>query len=109
MRKERVVLEDRVDAALPRRDAIGILAENRLCRRSAARNRQPAEAGGLAGTGRAEHGEELALGNVEIDLVDCLHIAEMARHVAEGTAETMGILRKLESVEGVYPSPSAPK
>ena len=85
MREQRVVLEDGVDVAPIGRDAVGALAENldvaggRLLEAG-----DQAKAGRLARAGRAEHGEELARPDVEVDGVDGLHRAEMARDLFEG-------------------------
>jgi len=84
MREERIVLEDRVDVAPVGRHAFGGLAEDldmAACGLLEAGN-QP-EAGGLAGTGRAEHGEELAGRDLQIDAIHSADLAEMARHLLE--------------------------
>ena len=84
MRKERIVLEDGVDIAPIGRHALGGLAENldmaagRLLEAG-----DQAQAGRLARARRPEHGEELAVGDVERDIIDRAHRAEMARHVLE--------------------------
>ena len=85
MREERVVLEDRVDVAPVGRDALGALAENldaAGCRLLEAGDQ--AQAGGLARAGWSEHGEELALADVEVDGIDGPDRAEVARHLLEG-------------------------
>ena len=85
MREQRIVLEDGVDVAPVGRDAVGALAENldmaggRLLEAG-----DQAQARRLAGARRAEHGEELARPDVEVDRVDGLHRAEMARDLSEG-------------------------
>jgi hypothetical protein len=85
MREQRVVLEDGVDVAAIGRNAFGAFAENgdrARCRLLEAGDQT--QAGGLAGTRRSKHGEELARHDVEIDHVDGAHIAEMARDFLEG-------------------------
>ena len=49
-----------------------------------------AQAGGLARAGGAEHGEELARRDVEIDAVDRAHGAEVARDARKETAGVSG-------------------
>ena len=84
MRKEGVVLEHGVDVALVGRHAFGGLAEDldvtfsRLLETG-----NEAQAGGLARAGRAEHGEEFALGDIEGHAVDGPHRAEMAADIHE--------------------------
>ena len=51
-----------------------------------------AQTGGLAGAGRAQHGEELAVQDVEADLVHGLDRTVMARHGAERDRD--GFLRR---------------
>ena len=92
MRKERVVLEHGVDVALVGRHAFGGLAENLdmpLVRLLEAGNE--AQAGGLAGARRPEHGEELAFGDVEGDAVDGADRAEMAAAVDESNGGRHGL------------------
>ncbi len=85
MREQRIVLEHGVDVAPIGRHALGALAEDRdRARGRLLETGDQAQAGGLAGTGRAEHGEELARHDVEIDRVDGAHAAEMARDFLEG-------------------------
>ncbi len=84
MRKERIVLEDRVDVAPVGRHAFGGFAEDfdmATCRLLETGD-QP-EAGGLAGAGRAEHGEEFAGRDFQVDAVHSANLAEMARHLLE--------------------------
>src|SRR5262245_23479705 len=84
MRKERVVLEHGIDVALVGRHAFGGLAEDldvTFCRLLETGNE--AQAGGLARAGRAEHGEEFALGDIEGHAVDGPHRAEMAADIRE--------------------------
>ena len=85
MREQRVVLEHGVDVAPIGRDAVGALAEDldmtggRLLEAG-----DQAQARRLAGARWAEHGEELARPDVEVDGIDSLHRAEMARDLSEG-------------------------
>ena len=50
-----------------------------------------AQAGGLAGTGRPEHGKELAVRDVKIDRIDGFDGTEMARDVFEQDGGGHGI------------------
>ena len=92
MRKERVVLEHRVDVALVGRHAFGGLAENldmTFVRLLEAGNQ--AQAGGLARAGRPEHGEELAFSDVESDAIDGADRAEVAAAVDESNGWRHGL------------------
>src|SRR5262245_65749244 len=84
MRKEGVVLEHGVDVALVGRHAFGGLAEDLdVTFRRLLETSNEAQAGGLARAGRAEHGEEFALGDIEGHAVDGPHRAEMAADIHE--------------------------
>ena len=77
VREQRVVLEDGRDVAGVRRRARDVVAVDL----DAAAGRllesgDQAQAGGLARTGRTEHGEELAVRDLERDLADGEHVAE---------------------------------
>ncbi|MCY1178138.1 hypothetical protein D9M73_184770 [compost metagenome] len=84
MREQRVVLEHCVDVALVRRQSGGFLsvdadgAGSRLLEAG-----DQAQAGGLAGAGRAEHGEEFAVPDIDGHPVDGLHLAELAGDLGE--------------------------
>ena len=79
MRKERVVLEHRVDVALVGRHAFGGLAEDLdVALVGLLEAGDQAQAGGLARARRPEHGEELAFGDVERDAIDGADRAEVA-------------------------------
>jgi hypothetical protein len=71
VREQRVVLEDGVDVALVGRQ-VGDVAADQLdaARVGALEAGDHAQAGRLAGAGRAEHREELVHTDVEIDAVD---------------------------------------
>ncbi|EKD60303.1 MAG: hypothetical protein ACD_54C00824G0001 [uncultured bacterium] len=88
VREQRVVLKHRVDIAQMWRGGGNVLTEDADFPggwRFKAGN-QP-QAGGFAGTGRAKHGKERALGNGQIHRIDGFHRgrggAEMARDGAE--------------------------
>ncbi|MNN47592.1 hypothetical protein D3C81_1620200 [compost metagenome] len=102
MREQRVVLEHRVDVALVGRQSGGFLAMDadgaggRLLEAG-----DQAQAGGLAGTGRAEHGEELAVTDFDGYPVDGTHVAVVTADVGEldgcghaGAARVAGSLQK---------------
>ena len=75
--KERIVLEDGIDVALVGRLGRDIRAvEENPAGRGQLEPRHQAQAGRLAGTRRAEEGEELAVGDREIDARDRLDFAE---------------------------------
>jgi hypothetical protein len=74
MRKQRIVLEDRVDVAPIGRNALRGLAEylDMAGGRLVEAGDQP-QAGRLARAGGSQHGEEFASLDLEVDLVDRLH------------------------------------
>ena len=77
MREERIVLEDGVDIAVVRRDLSDI--DTRELDRAGGRlleARDHAQHRRLARARGAEQGEELAVGDVEVDTVDRHHVAE---------------------------------
>jgi hypothetical protein len=84
MREEGVILKDGVDAAAIGRHALGGFAEDfdmaagRLLEAG-----HQAQTRGLARTGWAEHGEEFALGNLEVHAIDGAHGAEVAGNIVE--------------------------
>src|SRR5262245_7160684 len=84
MGEQRIVLEHRVDVAPIGRQALGMLPEDLDAAfiRLLEATDQP-EAGRLAGSRRSEHGEELALGNIEGDPVDSPHRTEMAENIGK--------------------------
>ncbi len=85
VREQRVVLEHRVDVAPVGRHALGRLAEDLdVAGRRLLEAGDQAQAGRLAGAGGAEHGEELAGFDVEVDPVDGAHGTVMARDGLEG-------------------------
>ena len=76
VREQRVVLENRVHVPVKRGDARDVLAVEK----DAPRGRQfeagdHAQHGGLARAGRAEHGKEFAIQDVQIDAIDGLDVA----------------------------------
>src|SRR6185437_9343287 len=82
MRKQRIVLEHGVDVALVGRHAFGGLAENLdMTLVGLLEAGDEAQARGLARARGAEHGEELAFGDVERDAVDGADRAEPAADV----------------------------
>ncbi|MDT4863060.1 hypothetical protein FQZ97_977490 [compost metagenome] len=84
MREQRVVLEHGVDVALVRRQAGGLLAMDADGAGSGLLEAgDQAQAGGLARAGRAEHGEEFAVPDIDGHPVDGLHIAELAGDLGE--------------------------
>ena len=106
MREEGIVLEHRVDVAAIGRHALGGLAEDldmavgRLLETG-----HQAQAGGLAGAGGAEHGEELAGRDLQIDRIDGADLAEMARYVLE-TNGGHGRLRGMQRSTAIFQSRS---
>ena len=84
MREQGVVLEHRVDRTFVGRKGADLFAEDL----EAAFGRK-LEAGDhpqrccLPATGRSEHGEELAIGDLEIDRVDCDDVVKSFRHRTE--------------------------
>ncbi|MNN42007.1 hypothetical protein D3C81_1561590 [compost metagenome] len=84
MREQRVVLEHGVDVALVRRQAGGFLAVDADgAGRGLLETGDQAQAGGLARAGRAEHGEEFAVLDVNGHPVNGLHVAELAGDLGE--------------------------
>ncbi|MNO97278.1 hypothetical protein D3C76_889790 [compost metagenome] len=84
VREQGVVLEHGVDVTLVGRYASGFDAMD--ADRAAVRLLEAgdqAQAGGLARTGRPEHGEEFAVIDVDADLVDGLDLAEAAGNLGE--------------------------
>ncbi len=84
MREKRIILKDRVHVALVRRHVAHVLPEDP--NGAPARLLEPGDqtkAGGLAGAGGPEHGEELALGDGEVDAIDGADIAEVPGDVLE--------------------------
>ena len=76
VREQRVVLEDRVDVALERRDAghVTPVKDDAAARRLLEPGDHP-ERRRLAGPRRAKHREELAIAHVEVDAGDGDHVA----------------------------------
>ena len=82
VREERVVLEDRVDVALVRRDTGDRLSgEQDLALRRLLEAGDHAQRRGLAAAGRAEEAVELAAGDVQVHVVDGGHGPEPLRDV----------------------------
>ena len=85
VRKERVVLEDRVHAPPVRRHVLRRLAEQpHVAGGRGLEARDQPQAGGLARARGPEHGEERALAYLEVHRVDGAHVAEVTRHALEG-------------------------
>ncbi|MCY1185971.1 hypothetical protein D9M73_267960 [compost metagenome] len=84
MREQRIVLEHCVDVTLVGRQASGLdpLDADRAAGGLLEACDQ-AQAGGFARAGRAEHGKELAIDDVDADLVDGLDLAEGAGNLGE--------------------------
>ncbi|MNO63306.1 hypothetical protein D3C76_540120 [compost metagenome] len=84
VREQRIVLEHCVDVTLVGRQASGLdpLDADRTAGGLLEACDQ-AQAGGLARAGRAEHGEEFAIDDVDADLVDGLDLAEGAGNLGE--------------------------
>ena len=84
MREQGVVLEDRVHVALVRRQPGHVLAleldaaGGRLLEAA-----DHPQGRGLAAAGRAEEAEELAVDDLEVDVVDGEHVAERLGHLDE--------------------------
>ncbi len=79
MRKERVVLKDGIDVALPGGEFAGIFAKDSdgtTAELFKARNQ--AQAGGFAGAGRPQHREKLAVTNPDRYPVHRTHVAIQA-------------------------------
>ena len=71
VRKQRVVLEDHADVALVRLDLLdGTALQPDLAAGGALKARQHLQAGGLAGPGGAQQGDELAPGDVYVEVRD---------------------------------------
>ena len=82
--EEGVVLEHGVDVALERRHAGHVAAaEQDRARRRRLEARDHAQHRGLAGSGRAEQGEELSVTDVERHVVDRDDVAERLAHAAQ--------------------------
>ena len=106
MRKERIVLKYGVDAAAIGRNTLCGLAENldMAGGRLLETGHQP-QAGGLAGAGWAEHGEELAGRDFKIDSIDGAHSAEMARDVFEQDGGGHGLAPEVSYASTPNPPP----
>jgi len=97
--EEGVVLEDRVDVALVRRLVrdVGAVQED-PARAREVETGDEAQASGLAGARRTQEGEELAVGDAQIDVVDGDDVAEAARDPLEldcdRTAQSAPISRR---------------
>ena len=79
--KQRVVLEDGVHVAVERRHAGHVTAvEQDAPLGGLLEAGDHAQRRGLARAGRAEHREELAVRDVEVDAGDRLHVAEALDH-----------------------------
>ena len=77
--EEGVVLKHGIDRTTIRRNTVHPLAKNgNVARSRLLKTRHQSQAGGLAGTGRPQHAEELALVNRQVDLVHRLDRAEVA-------------------------------
>ncbi len=84
VREERVVLEHRVDVPLEGGQAGDVLAaELDRARGGGLEARDHPEHGGLAGPRRAQHREELAVGDLEVDSGDGLHGPEALAQAAQ--------------------------
>jgi hypothetical protein len=88
VREERVVLEHRVHVSLERRPSrhVAAVQEDPTGRGSLEPGDQP-EARGLAGAGRAEQREELAVLDLEVDVVDRNDRAELLGDAFESDRE----------------------
>ena len=98
MGEQRVILEHSVYITLIRRQAGGFLAmdANRACARLLEPGDQ-AQAGGLARAGRAEHGKELAVLDIDGNPVYGFHFAEKTGNVGELDCKRHGaVLQKGE-------------
>src|SRR3954447_2202456 len=84
VREQRVVLEHRVHVALGRRQ-VGHVLPTKLDAAAvrALEARDHPQAGCLAGPRRAEHREELAVADLEVDTVDRHDLAELLAHAGE--------------------------
>ncbi|MPL93019.1 hypothetical protein SDC9_39143 [bioreactor metagenome] len=84
VREERIVLEHGVDVAPIGRHALGALAiDLDMAGGRLLEARDQAQTSGLAGTRGPQHGEELAIGDVEVNTVDGPDDAEMPTDAAE--------------------------
>jgi hypothetical protein len=81
MREQRVILEYRVDVTPKRRHPLGGFAEDLdVAFGGLLESGDEAQAGGLARTGRPQHGKKLAIENLQIDPVQGFHITVVTRH-----------------------------
>ena len=79
VREQRIVLEHHADSALVRRHIVDrLVLEEDLAVGGGLKARQHHERGGLAGAGRPQHGQELALGDVQVEVLDHQRFAVIA-------------------------------
>ena len=93
MREERIVLEYHADAALMRRHAVdGLAVQEDLAVGGGLEAREHQKGRRLAGTRRAQHGDEFALGDIQIEILNdqglavitLLHVHEANHGLAAG-------------------------
>ena len=88
MRKQGVVLEDRVDVALERRQPRHVLTlELDQATRRLLESADHPERGRLAAAGRAEKAEELAVTDLEVDPIDRDLVAEFLGDIDESNVD----------------------
>jgi hypothetical protein len=86
--EQRVVLEHRVDVALVGRHPLDVDAvDGDMARVRLLESGDQAQARGLARAGRPEHGKELAVFDLEADVVHRANLAEATGHAAEGDCD----------------------
>lgn len=84
MRKQRVITENGIDVALPRRQLAGRFTKN--ANRAARELFKPgnqAQAGGFAGAGGPQHGEKLTVANGDADAIHRPYVAVQPRNIIE--------------------------
>ncbi|CCJ92506.1 hypothetical protein BN131_179 [Cronobacter malonaticus 681] len=80
MRKQRVILKDRVNVALPRRQLAGFAPEQaNSAVAQLLKARDHPQTGGFAGAGRPQHREKLPVFNRHADVIDRAHVAVAPR------------------------------
>ena len=99
MGEQGVVLEHGVDVALIGRHAgHGAAVDQHLARGRLLEAGDQPQAGGLARARRPQHGEELAVGDVEADVVDGPHLAVVPADLAEGDGARRGFSAMMANV-----------